>query len=71
MLNYEALLHQVVFYFFLGWLEEFLGEEEPDASVPLQVSEDMVEDDISSRYSSNNKTKYSFFLGFNYWTMLL
>jgi|UniRef100_A0A2N9G0T8 26S proteasome regulatory subunit N13 len=30
-------------------LEEFLGEEEPDASVPLQVSEDMVEDDISSR----------------------
>ncbi|XP_023879367.1 26S proteasome regulatory subunit RPN13 [Quercus suber] len=28
---------------------EFLGEEEPDASVPLQVSEDMVEDDISSR----------------------
>ena len=69
MLNYEALLHQVVFYFFLfflGCLEEFLGEEEPDASVPLQVSEDMVEDDISSRYSSNNKTKYSFFLGFNY-----
>uniref|UniRef100_A0A7N2MVY1 Regulatory particle non-ATPase 13 n=1 Tax=Quercus lobata TaxID=97700 RepID=A0A7N2MVY1_QUELO len=28
---------------------EFVGEEEPDASVPLQVSEDMVEDDISSR----------------------
>ncbi|XP_048329605.1 26S proteasome regulatory subunit RPN13 isoform X1 [Ziziphus jujuba] len=28
---------------------EFLGEEEPDASVPLQVSEDMLEDDISSR----------------------
>ncbi|OMO53228.1 26S proteasome complex ubiquitin receptor, subunit Rpn13 [Corchorus capsularis] len=28
---------------------EFLGEEEPDASAPLQVSEDMVEDDISSR----------------------
>ncbi|XP_022753468.1 26S proteasome regulatory subunit RPN13 isoform X2 [Durio zibethinus] len=28
---------------------EFLGVEESDASVPLQVSEDMVEDDISSR----------------------
>ncbi|XP_017983814.1 PREDICTED: 26S proteasome regulatory subunit RPN13 [Theobroma cacao] len=28
---------------------EFLGDEEPDASAPLQVSEDMVEDDISSR----------------------
>ncbi|XP_021277122.1 26S proteasome regulatory subunit RPN13 isoform X2 [Herrania umbratica] len=28
---------------------EFLGDEEPDASVPLQVSEDMAEDDISSR----------------------
>ncbi|PQQ11003.1 26S proteasome regulatory subunit RPN13 isoform X1 [Prunus yedoensis var. nudiflora] len=28
---------------------EFLDEEGPDASVPLQVSEDMVEDDISSR----------------------
>ncbi|XVE79911.1 hypothetical protein DITRI_Ditri14bG0095400 [Diplodiscus trichospermus] len=28
---------------------EFLGVEEPDASVPLQVSEDMVEDDVSSR----------------------
>ncbi|KAG7945095.1 hypothetical protein I3843_15G136100 [Carya illinoinensis] len=28
---------------------EFPGEEDPDPSVPLQVSEDMVEDDISSR----------------------
>ncbi|XP_024028378.1 26S proteasome regulatory subunit RPN13 [Morus notabilis] len=28
---------------------EFGGEDEPDASVPLQVSEDMVDDDISSR----------------------
>ncbi|GMN53550.1 hypothetical protein TIFTF001_022695 [Ficus carica] len=28
---------------------EFGGEDEPDASVPLQVSEDMAEDDISSR----------------------
>ncbi|KAB1212057.1 26S proteasome regulatory subunit RPN13 [Morella rubra] len=28
---------------------EFPGEEDADASVPLQVSEDMVEDDISSR----------------------
>ncbi|XP_062158489.1 26S proteasome regulatory subunit RPN13 [Alnus glutinosa] len=28
---------------------EYLGEEDPDASAPLQVSEDMVEDDISSR----------------------
>ncbi|XP_004503559.1 26S proteasome regulatory subunit RPN13 [Cicer arietinum] len=28
---------------------ELLGEEEPDESLPLQVSEDMAEDDISSR----------------------
>ncbi|KAL1364157.1 hypothetical protein AAHE18_03G198000 [Arachis hypogaea] len=28
---------------------EFLGEEEADGSLPLQVSEDMIEDDISSR----------------------
>ncbi|KAL3001932.1 hypothetical protein AAZX31_08G027000 [Glycine max] len=28
---------------------ELLGEEEPDGSLPLQVSEDMAEDDISSR----------------------
>ncbi|XP_062115363.1 26S proteasome regulatory subunit RPN13 [Humulus lupulus] len=28
---------------------DFLSEEEPDASVPLQVSEDMMDDDISSR----------------------
>ncbi|XVF69836.1 hypothetical protein PTKIN_Ptkin11bG0112800 [Pterospermum kingtungense] len=28
---------------------EFLGVEEPDASEPLQASEDMIEDDISSR----------------------
>nr|AFK36183.1 unknown [Medicago truncatula] len=28
---------------------ELLGEEEPDVSLPLEVSEDMVEDDISSR----------------------
>ncbi|KAI4348099.1 hypothetical protein L6164_008860 [Bauhinia variegata] len=28
---------------------EFLGEEEPDVSVPLQVSEDMAEDEVSSR----------------------
>ncbi|XP_040997246.1 26S proteasome regulatory subunit RPN13-like isoform X2 [Juglans microcarpa x Juglans regia] len=28
---------------------EFPGEEDPDPSIPLQVSEDMVEDDISSR----------------------
>uniref|UniRef100_A0A5B6YG63 Putative 26S proteasome regulatory subunit RPN13-like isoform X1 n=1 Tax=Davidia involucrata TaxID=16924 RepID=A0A5B6YG63_DAVIN len=28
---------------------EFLGEEEPDTSVPPQISEDMVEEDISSR----------------------
>lgn len=31
-------------------LTELLGEEEPDGSLPLQVSEDMAEDDISSRY---------------------
>ncbi|OIW09889.1 hypothetical protein TanjilG_32038 [Lupinus angustifolius] len=29
---------------------EFLSDEEPDGSLPLQVSEDMAEDDISSRY---------------------
>eukprot|EP00256_Glycine_max_P069711 XP_025984306.1 26S proteasome regulatory subunit RPN13-like isoform X2 [Glycine max] len=29
---------------------ELLGEEEPDGSLPLQISEDMTEDDISSRY---------------------
>ena len=29
---------------------EFLDEEEPDAFTPFQVSEDMLEDDISSRY---------------------
>ncbi|KAM6570639.1 hypothetical protein CsatB_018624 [Cannabis sativa] len=28
---------------------DFLSEEEPDASVPLQVSEDMMDDDMSSR----------------------
>ncbi|XP_044464652.1 26S proteasome regulatory subunit RPN13 isoform X2 [Mangifera indica] len=28
---------------------EFLNEEDPDVSIPLQVSEDMVEDDVSSR----------------------
>ncbi|XP_019446461.1 PREDICTED: 26S proteasome regulatory subunit RPN13-like isoform X1 [Lupinus angustifolius] len=28
---------------------EFLSDEEPDGSLPLQVSEDMAEDDISSR----------------------
>ena len=28
---------------------EFLGEEEQDVSGPVQISEDMVEDDISSR----------------------
>jgi hypothetical protein len=31
-------------------LAEFLDEEEPGASTPFQVSEDMLEDDISSRY---------------------
>ncbi|KAF5954663.1 hypothetical protein HYC85_007519 [Camellia sinensis] len=35
--------------FYINRPLEFLGEEEPDASVPLQNSEDMVEDDISSR----------------------
>lgn len=34
--------------FIFYWLE-FLGEEEPDVSVPVQISEDMVDDDISSR----------------------
>lgn len=31
------------------WFAEFLGEEELDASVPLQSFEDMAEDDLSSR----------------------
>ncbi|GMP48494.1 hypothetical protein CsSME_00015825 [Camellia sinensis var. sinensis] len=35
--------------FYINRPLEFPGEEEPDASVPLQNSEDMVEDDISSR----------------------
>ncbi|KAK3221190.1 hypothetical protein Dsin_008215 [Dipteronia sinensis] len=35
--------------FFINRPLEFLNEEEPDASVPLQVSEDIVEDDVSSR----------------------
>ncbi|TXG61161.1 hypothetical protein EZV62_012524 [Acer yangbiense] len=36
--------------FYINRPLEFLNEEEPDASVPLQVSEDIVEDDVSSRY---------------------
>ncbi|KAK1550183.1 hypothetical protein Q3G72_014954 [Acer saccharum] len=35
--------------FYINRPLEFLNEEEPDASVPLQVSEDIVEDDVSSR----------------------
>lgn len=35
-------------------LAVFVNEEELDASVPLQVSEDMVEDDVSSRYNYYN-----------------
>ncbi|XP_052199212.1 26S proteasome regulatory subunit RPN13 [Diospyros lotus] len=35
--------------FYINRPLEFLGEEEPDASVPLQNSEDMVDEDISSR----------------------
>ncbi|KAI9190910.1 hypothetical protein LWI28_000639 [Acer negundo] len=35
--------------FYINRPLEFLIEEEPDASVPLQVSEDIVEDDVSSR----------------------
>ncbi|KAK2646131.1 hypothetical protein Ddye_021326 [Dipteronia dyeriana] len=35
--------------FYINRPLEFLNEEEPDASVPLQVSEDTVEDDVSSR----------------------
>lgn len=43
------------------FLAEFANEEELDASVPLQVSEDMVEDDVSSRYSYYNR-KLIYFL---------
>ncbi|XP_058209346.1 26S proteasome regulatory subunit RPN13 isoform X2 [Rhododendron vialii] len=35
--------------FYINRPLEFLGEEEPDASVPLQSSEDIADDDISSR----------------------
>ncbi|XP_057467987.1 26S proteasome regulatory subunit RPN13-like [Actinidia eriantha] len=35
--------------FYINRPVEFLGEEEPEASVPLQNSEGMVEEDISSR----------------------
>jgi hypothetical protein len=40
-------------------LAEFLDEEEPDAAAPLQVSEDMLEDNVSSRYICSNKPKHS------------
>lgn len=50
--------HLFVEFDYLAVLAEFLGEEDPDASAPLQVSEDMVEDDISSRYNSYNKRMY-------------
>jgi hypothetical protein len=40
-------------------LAEFLDEEEPDAAAPLQVSEDMLEDNVSSRYICSNKPTYS------------
>jgi hypothetical protein len=42
--------HLFIKFDYLAVLAEYLGEEDPDASAPLQVSEDMVEDDISSRY---------------------
>ncbi|KAG5552410.1 hypothetical protein RHGRI_010477 [Rhododendron griersonianum] len=35
--------------FYINRPLEFLGEEEPDASVPLQSSEDIADEDISSR----------------------
>ncbi|KAL5543408.1 hypothetical protein UlMin_007192 [Ulmus minor] len=35
--------------FYINRPLEFLAEEDPEESVPLQVSEDMIEDDISSR----------------------
>ena len=36
-----------------------VDEEEPDASTPFQVFEDMLEDNISSRYIYYNKEAYS------------
>ncbi|PIN04944.1 Cell membrane glycoprotein [Handroanthus impetiginosus] len=45
--NDTQLCNSVNFY--LNQPLELPGEEEPDASVPLQSSEDMAEDDISSR----------------------
>lgn len=52
-----SLCTMVVFIFYS--LAEFPNEEEADASVPIQA-EDMVEDDVSSRYSYFNK-KLKFF----------
>jgi len=40
-------------------LAEFLDEEEPDASAPFQVFEDMLENNVSSRYIYYNKEAYS------------
>jgi hypothetical protein len=50
--------HLFIKFDYLAVLAEYLGEEDPDASAPLQVSEDMVEDDISSRYFFFNKRIY-------------
>jgi hypothetical protein len=50
--------HLFIEFDYLAVLAEFLADEDPDASAPLQVSEDMVEDDISSRYISYNKRMY-------------
>ncbi|KAM7477503.1 hypothetical protein LguiA_025716 [Lonicera macranthoides] len=45
--NDTQLCNSVNFY--INQPMEFPGEEEPDASAPLQNSEDMIEEDISSR----------------------
>ncbi|XP_057980403.1 26S proteasome regulatory subunit RPN13 isoform X3 [Malania oleifera] len=45
----DAQLCDSVNYYINRPLAEFIAEDEPDASVPVQISEDMVEDDISSR----------------------
>ncbi|XP_068326937.1 26S proteasome regulatory subunit RPN13 isoform X1 [Pyrus communis] len=45
----DSQLCSSVNYYLNRPLAEFLDEEGPDGSIPLQVSEDMVDDDISSR----------------------
>ncbi|KAJ6862811.1 hypothetical protein NC652_039621 [Populus alba x Populus x berolinensis] len=50
--DHIRLIGFLVFYFlfiYLSYTLQFLDEEDPDASTPFQVFEDMLEDNISSR----------------------